>query len=201
MTNLQTKRAMRKYINIGKYLIYILPGILTALIYTRCAPSTTIVRYSHFRRQIVHADSLFRTGNYEIAKMEYTKIRDKCKESEIAATAQYRLGYINIYYDNPFADYEAALREFKRFQSMYPKHEKIEQVQNWIRMLTVLTNFARDFNGNIRELKNLGTQREDIIKNYTTLQEAYLRCDSIRDSLINEVKALERLIIKLQDIK
>ena len=133
--------------------------------------------------------------------MDYTNIRDKCKEPEIAATAQYRLGYINVYYDNPFADYEAALREFKRFQSMYPRHEKIEQVQNWIRMLTVLTNFARDFNGNSRELKNLDTQREDIIKNYTTLQEAYLRCDAIRDSLSNEVKALERLIIRLQEIK
>lgn len=192
---------MLKYIKIGKCLICILPGILTALIYTRCAPSTTIVRYSHFRRQLVHADSLFRTGNYEIAKMDYTNIRDKCKEPEIAATAQYRLGYINVYYDNPFADYEAALREFRRFQSMYPRHEKMEQVQNWIRMLTVLTNFSRDFNGNSRELKNLDTQREDIIKNYTTLQEAYLRCDAIRDSLSNEVKALERLIIRLQEIK
>lgn len=201
MTNPQTNREMRKYITLGKFFLFVIPGILTALIYTRCAPSTTIVRYSHFRQQLVHADSLFRTGNYEVAKLEYISIRDKCKEQEIAATAQFRLGYLNIYYDNPFADYEAALREFQRFQSMYPRHEKIEQVQNWIRMLTVLMNFARDYNGNIRELQNLDTQRDDIIKNYTTLQEAYLRCDAVRDSLVNEVKALERLIIKLQDIK
>lgn len=192
---------MQTYSKTGKCLICIISGIVTVLLYTHCAHTPTIVRYGHFRRQLIHADSLFQNGNYEIAKMEYTKLRDKCTEPEIAATAQYRLGYINIYYNNPFADYEAALREFKRFQSMYPRHGKIEQVQNWIRMLTVLTNFARDFDGNSKQLKNLDTQREDIIKNYSVLQEAYFQCDAVKDSLINEVKALEKLIIKLQDIK
>ena len=176
--------------------------LLIALIFTHCASKNPkIVRYSHFRQEFIHADSLFRTGNYEIAKMEFTRIRDKCKDPKIAASAQYFLGYINIYYENPFADYEAALREFQRFQTMYPNHEKIELVQNWIRMLTVLKNFSRDYNGSSKVLKDLGTKQENISKNYSSLQEAYLQCDAIRDSLINEVKALERLIIKLQEIK
>ena len=189
---------LKKY----KYIFYAFSVLLIALIYTHCASkSPKIVRYSHFRQEFIHADSLFRTGNYEIAKMEFTRIRDKCKDQKIAASAQYFLGYINIYYENPFADYEAALREFQRFQSMYPNHEKIELVQNWIRMLTVLKNFSRDYNGSSKVLKDLGKKQKDISKNYSSLQEAYLNCDAIRDSLVNEVKALERLIIKLQEIK
>ena len=189
---------LKKY----KYIFYAFSVLLIALIYTHCASkSPKIVRYSHFRQEFIHADSLFHTGNYEIAKMEFIRIRDKCKDPKIAAMAQYRLGYINIYYENPFADYEAALREFQRFQSMYPNHEKIELVQNWIRMLTVLKNFSRDYNGSSKVLKDLGKKQKNISKHYSTLQEAYLQCDAIRDSLINEVKALERLIIKLQEIK
>jgi len=172
--------------------------MLTALISIQCGSSkTTMVYHGHYRQQLMHADSLFRTDNFELAKVEYTKIRDNCDIQIIASSAQYRLGYLNIYYDNPFADYEAALREFTLFQSLYPNDDKIDLVRNWIRILTVLQSFARDYNSSSQQMEKIDERRKNIFNDYKTLQDAYLSCDATRDSLKNEIKVLQGLIDKL----
>jgi len=152
-------------------------------------------------RQLAEADSLFRTGNYELSKLRYLKLRETNKNPSIKATAQYNLGYINIYYENPFADYEAALREFKRFASLYPNDKRIELVNNWIRMLTAMRNFDSNFQGNVNRLKNAENRQQNIAHNYTTLQDAYLNCEVIKDSLVNRIKILEGVIKKLGEIE
>ncbi len=175
--------------------------LLIALTGPRCTSGQKIVRVGYGMRQLSEADSLFNTGNYELAKLKYLKIRDTNKNPSIKATAQYKLGYVNIYYENPFADYEAALREFKRFASLYPNDERIEMVNNWIRLLTAIKNFDTGFQGNISKLKNAQNRQQDIEKNYTTLQDAYLNCEVIKDSLINRIKVLEGVIKKLGEIE
>lgn len=174
---------------------------LIALIGTRCSSSQKIVRAGYGMRQLTEADSLFRTGNYELAKLKYLKLRETSKNPSIKATAQYHLGYVNIYYENPFADYEAALREFKRFASLYPKDNRNELVNNWIRLLTAMRNFDTHFQGNVYKLKESELKKYDISKNYTTLQDAYLNCEILKDSLMNRIKILEGVIEKLGKIE
>ncbi len=174
---------------------------LIALIGSRCSSSTKIVHANYNMRQLTEADSLFRTGNYELAKLKYSKIRDTNKNPAILARAQYYLGYVNIYYDNPFADYEAALREFKRFASLFPNDDRMELVNNWIRILTAMRNFDSGFQGSSDKLKQSQWKQHDISRNYTTLQEAYLNCDALKDSLNRRIKFLEGVIEKLGTIE
>ncbi len=175
----------------------ILSIFIVALIGSRCSSGTKIIHANYNMRQLREADSLFKTGNYELAKNKYATIRNTNKNPAIVASAQYYLGYVNIYYDNPFADYEAALREFKRFASLFPNDERIELVNNWIRILTAMRNFDTGFQGNKKKLKNSQWRRNDISKNYSTLQEAYLNCDAMKDSLNRRIKILEGVIEKL----
>ncbi len=170
---------------------------LIALIGTQCSSSTKIIHANYNMRQVNEADSLFKTGNYELAKLKYIKIRDTNKNPAILARAQYYLGYINIYYENPFADYEAALREFKRFASLFPNDDRIELANNWIRILTAMRNFDTGFQGSSDKLKKSQWRQNDISRNYTNLQEAYLNCDALKDSLNKRIKFLEGVIEKL----
>ena len=184
------------------FLFGIVPAVLLiALTGTYCTSSQKIARAGYSMRQLAQADSLFRTGNYELAKLKYLKIRETSRSSTARTLAQYYLGYVNIYYDNPFADYEAALREFKRFASDYPNNEHIEEVNNWIRLLTAMQNFDTNYQGNVSKLHNLSSKEQNIAKNYATLQNEYLKCEILKDSLINRIKILEGVIEKLGTIE
>lgn len=202
---------MLTYHQLYKSIFNTLPIILIALICPLCSSNKKIshpeiirpkiIRHGRYRQQLIAADSMYRYGNYEIAKMKYTKVRDNCTNPDLAAYAQYRLGYIHIYYDNPFANYEAALREFKRFASMYPKDKKIELVHNWIRMLTALKNFAGDHYRKSENLKKMQMTEKDISKNYASLRNAYQGCETVRDSLITRIKILEGVIEELDKLE
>jgi outer membrane protein assembly factor BamD (BamD/ComL family) len=143
---------------------------------------------------LVQADSLFRDEQYEIAKIQYTKIRDEFPQSPSGAQAQYNLGYINIYYDNPFADFGAALREFKRFQTDYPNDKRIIMVNNWIRLLTVMKDFDDGYNKSTEQLKTYKEKQRSLLKNFETLQDVYMRYDGTIDSLKAHIKKLEGVI-------
>ncbi len=170
-----------------------------ALLLGRCGPKVAVSRYSYEKQLLVQADSLFRAGNYEYAIRKYSRIRDEYAKSEAGAKAQYNLGYVNIYYDNPFADYAAALREFKRFQAHYPRDRRIESANNWIRILTVLQDFDSHYHGNTQRLKEVTRQQHSVFRNYETLQDAYLRCDKSSDSLRQVIKAYEIVIKRLEN--
>jgi len=166
-----------------------------------CASSMAVSVYSYEDKLLAEADSLFRTGNYEYAKLKYTKIRDEYPKKLQGAKAQYSLAYINIYYDNPFADYNAALREFKRFAAMYPTDPRIDMVNNWIRILTILQDFGKNFYGSNSQLRALQDKQSSIFKNYSTIQDAYLRCDKTKDSLIQRIQILEGIIAEIDKIR
>lgn len=167
----------------------------------RCAPNVQGGIYNIELSALASADSLFKAGNYEYAKAKYGKIRSDNAQTKVGARAQYKLAYINTYYDNPFADYSAALREFKLFTSTYPDDAMVEVANNWIRMLTVLKNYDKAFHGSTSELKELERNKKTVFGNYARLQDAYFKCDSKVDSLRNRVGILEGVIAELDKVK
>jgi outer membrane protein assembly factor BamD (BamD/ComL family) len=155
---------------------------------------------------LIEADSLYRSGNYEYAKTRYAKVRSEFPTSRAGAQAQYMLGYINLYYDNPFASWDAALKEFKTFAAQYPNHELIPQVNSWIRMLVVLQSFKRQYDVSSAEVSSLEKELLDkqqsshpqkIEAKYEVLMEAVQRCYADKDSLASRIRVLEEVIDKL----
>jgi outer membrane protein assembly factor BamD (BamD/ComL family) len=166
-----------------------------------CGCASSVAVYGYEDKLLAEADSLFKCGNYEYAKIKYAKVRDESPKSAPAVKAQYNLGYINIYYDNPFADYNAALREFKVFAANYPSDTRIDMVNNWIRILTILQDFGKNFYGSSTELRALQNKQSSIFKNYSTIQDAYLQCDRSKDSLAQRIQILEGIIAQIDKIR
>jgi outer membrane protein assembly factor BamD (BamD/ComL family) len=152
------------------------------------------------------ADSLFRAGNYEYAKVKFAKIRDAHPETEAAKTSQFYLGYINVFYDNPFANWEAALREFKMFTTLYPQDNRIGEVNSWIRILIVMQSFKKEYQGTANKLE-LANRKEIKVNESKALLEkktsdSYTEqlkiCSDGRDSLVRKTKDLENVILDLE---
>lgn len=150
--------------------------------------------YTMEKKMLVTADSLFGAENYELAKIQYTKIRDEFPQTAAGAMAQYKLGYINIYFDNPFADYRAAQREFKRFLTDYPEDKRIDLIKNWVRLLTVFEDFDREYHKGYSKMQQLDSKEKEILDNFGTLQDAYFRCEAQNDSLQKHIQKLEGII-------
>ncbi|MFP4417766.1 MAG: hypothetical protein ACOC4C_00045 [Fibrobacterota bacterium] len=165
-----------------------------------CASRVKVSRYSYEKQLLVHADSLFDAGSYEYAKLKYMKIRDEYSNTAIGARAQFHLGYLNVYFDNPFADYAAALREFKLYQSWYPEGERIESANNWIRVLTVLKDFDKQYHGKQNKLDELQIHQDSIHQNYEELQNAFVHCETRNDTLKSRIRTLEGLVQELEGL-
>lgn len=160
----------------------------------QCASTKKVISVPSVMKPFTYADSLFQIGNYDIAKMEYSKLRDNEKDEEINAHAQFNLAFIDIYFDNPFADYDVALKEFKKFVSEFPNHPNASRANNWIKILTALRGFSREYKGNNETLTTMKEKCDQYVKQYSILKYSYQKCDSVRDSLIQQVKVLERVI-------
>ncbi|MDO5576633.1 MAG: hypothetical protein Q4F84_06095, partial [Fibrobacter sp.] len=153
--------------------------------------------------KILHeADSLFKSGNYEYAKLKYAKVRDtEPVGSSLARIAQYQLGYINIFFDNPFANWDAALREFELFASLYPDDFRIGEVNSWIRILVSMRSFQKEYmgtNDQLQRLKLKDESRPRLTSNIETITESLRNCHNERDSLIRKTKELENVILDIE---
>ena len=158
-------------------------------------------------RVLSEGDSLFNSGDYLHAKMVYQKIRDSETDSMVLQDAQYKLGYINVYYNNPFGDWEEGLREFQRYQTQYPNGRKSEEVNSWVTLLHSIESYQSGFNNSFSQAKDFKTRSSDEAKKVQSLMEALLKCETVKDSLIQEVNFLQRkvadyeeLILKVQKI-
>ena len=159
-----------------------------------------------FEQQLLgEADSLFKVGNFEYAKVKYAKVKESKPKSDAARRAQYQLGYINIYYDNPFANWEAALREFKTFVSLYPDDFRIGEVNSWIRLLIVMQSFKKEYRGTATKLEELNKKELEHQQtppprkiNIEAVTESLRNCFQDRDSLTRKSKELENLILDLE---
>lgn len=153
------------------------------------------------------ADSLFKAGNYEFAKIRFDKIRALKPESSAAKIALYYLGYINVYYDNPFASWEAALREFRLYVTLYPDDARVDEINSWVKLLVVMQSFKKNYIGTTDSISTLKQQKnisELAAKNTVpidsilSLNEVLRKCGHVRDSLIRKNKDLENFIIDLE---
>jgi len=153
------------------------------------------------------ADSLFKAGNYEFAKIRFDKIRTLKPESPAAKIAQYYLGYINVYYDNPFASWEAALREFRLYVTLYPDDARVDEINSWIKLLVVMQSFKKSYIGSTDSINALKMEKdltERAAKNLVpvdsviTLYELLRKNNHARDSLVRKNKELENFIIDLE---
>lgn len=166
-----------------------------------CASNVKVSHYSYEKQLLTTADSLFDIGSYEYAKLKYAKIRDEYSNTTTGAKAQFFLGYINVYYENPFADYSAALREFQLYQTWYPDGSRIETVNNWIRILTIMKDFDKQYHGKNNKLEQLKIQQDSIYQNYEELQDALLQCESRNDTLRSRIRILEGLIEEIDQLR
>ena len=169
----------------------------------RDAPSyeTQTPFYTADKRALVEADSLAREGNYESALHTYKKISVDYSGAPSGATAKYKVAYFNIYYDNPFADFDAALREFEDFRRIYPKDRRVENANNWIRILTVLKEYEDNFQGKNSTLRTIRKQQELAMEQYRVTSEKLAGCETKSDSLEQAVEILEGVIKKLDALE
>ena len=159
-----------------------------------------------FEQQILNeADSLFREGNYEYAKVKYAKAREIKPKSDVAKTSQYYLAFINVYYDNPFANWEAALREFRTFAALYPDDSRIGEVNSWIRLLVVMQTFKKEYQGTTNKLEELSKKEPDPCPppvqrktNVDIITESLRNCLEAKDSLSRKAKEFENVILDLE---
>lgn len=180
-------------------------GILTVTILWLTGCSAKFIGYE--QQLLIDADSLFRVGHFEFAKIKYQKIRDQKPQSAAARTAQYYLGYINVYYENSLGSWEAALREFKRFASLYPDDERIDEVNSWIKLLLAMQLFKKSYQSSIIETetlenelsaKNAVSDKKRLI-DVDALNESLRSCSQAKDSLQKKTKELENLILELDE--
>jgi hypothetical protein len=166
------------------------------MLFGGCATPQLLV---YEQQLLVDADSLLVSGNYEVAKLRYAKIRDNFPATNAAALAQYKLGYINVFYNNPFASTEAALREFKRFATNYAQHNLIDEVNSWIRLLVALETFQSQYEAKAAQAlelqkKEKSTRQQQSSGSYDVLLDAVRRCYSEKDSLIHQIQVLHEVI-------
>lgn len=185
----------------AKTFLFLVAILAILLIQSGCA----VKSFSYEQQLLSKADSLFRVGNYEYAKVKFAEIRDAHPETEAAKTSQFYLGYINVFYDNPFANWEAALREFKTFTTLYPEDNRIGEVSSWVRILVVMQSFKKGYQGTVNQLelaKNREIKEIDakaIVKTKTDAYTEQLKnCFDGRDSLVRKTKDLENVILDLE---
>ena len=153
--------------------------------------------YTADKRALVEADSLVREGNYESALHTYRKISEDYTGAPSGATAKYKTAYLNVHYDNPFADFNAALREFEEFRREYPQDRRVENANSWIRILTVLQEYEENYHGKNSTLNTIREQQELTKEQYRAAREKLAGCESKTDSLERAVEILEGVIKKL----
>lgn len=170
-----------------------------------CA-SSTIKMVSYNSRMLQDADSLFYSGNFEDAKELYIKIRAQKPKTDEAKTAHFQYAYLNIYYKNPNANWNKALKEFKSFASQYPNDPRIGEVFSWMRILTVIKSFDTQFRTSADQVERLKFFKKEALQSQRYVLDSLAviirNCnesrEAVRDSLTKANSRLENVIINLE---
>jgi outer membrane protein assembly factor BamD (BamD/ComL family) len=165
-----------------------------------CASPGKMVTYKN--RQLTEADALLYHGKYKEAKTLYEKIRSSQPNAEEARTAHFSIAFINVYYKNPNADWDTALKEFKSFAALYPKDSRIGEALSWVRLLTIIKSFDNEFkraSSQVQRLKLDRTESKMTQRMFLDSMASMLRnCYQARDSLVKKNVELENVIIDLE---
>jgi outer membrane protein assembly factor BamD (BamD/ComL family) len=170
---------------------------LVLLMAPGCSPVTT-TQYTFDKKLLADADGKCKQKSYAEALKTYDEIVKTFPQTSSARTALFKVGFVNIYYDNPLSDWNAAITAFKLFQKNYPDDPRIEEVNTWIRVLVAMESFSAQYGETSARIKSLMNKSTEVSGNYETLLEAIQKCSSDKDSLDNEKNALNQKIKELE---
>jgi outer membrane protein assembly factor BamD (BamD/ComL family) len=162
-----------------------------------CSHVTT-TQYTFDKKLLADADGKCKQKSYAEALKTYDEIVKTFPQTSSARTALFKVGFVNIYYDNPLSDWNAAIAAFKLFQKNYPDDPRIEEVNTWIRVLVAMESFSAQYGETSARIKSLMNKSTEVSGNYETLLEAIQKCSGDKDSLDNEKNALNQKIKELE---
>jgi hypothetical protein len=171
-----------------------------------CA-SSTISSYTYDRSLLTVADTKFEKKQYSEALKIYQELAysPDYAQSNSAKLALYRIGYLNMYYDNSKADPKAALDAFNTFKLRYPRDKLIGDVTTWIKILVVLKSFEDQYDEILSRMKRVQNKSAVTTGSLDTLFDAFQRCtaerdtlDSEKSTLLKKIEELEQTIVKME---
>jgi hypothetical protein len=171
-----------------------------------CA-AKNVVQYTYDKHLLADAEAKFENKYYSDALKIYQELVTSPTYSQTpsAKLALYRIGYINIYYDNPKADPKAALDAFISFKERYPDDKHIGEINTIAKILVVLKSFEEQYDATTARMKKLQNKTTIASGSLDTLLETIQRCSTERDSLdlertllVKKIVELEQTIVKME---
>jgi hypothetical protein len=186
--------------------VLFVPIIFIGIYLFGCA-SNMVSSYTYDRSLLTVADAKFDKKHYEEALKIYEELAysPDYAQSTSARQALYKIGYLNIFFDNPKADPKAALEAFNMFKLRYPGDKLIGDVTTWIKILVVLKSFEDQYDEMSMRMKRLQNKSAVTTVSLDTLIDAFQRCSTERDSLdsdksslLKKIAELEQTIVKME---
>jgi hypothetical protein len=176
-----------------------LVAVLAALLACGCA-ANRVAQYTYDRRLLAEADARFEQKKYSEALKIYQELVTSPAYSQTPSAKQalFKIGYLNIYYDNPKADPMAALEAFNSYRVRYPDDNLIGEVNTYSKILVVLKSFEEQYDETTARVKRLQYKSAAASGSLDTLLEAIQHCSTERDSLDIEKTALNKKITELE---
>jgi hypothetical protein len=174
-----------------------------------CA-ANRVAQFTYERRLLSDADEKFGQKQYADALKIYQELVTSPSYSQTPAARQalFKIGYLNIYYDNPKADPGAALDAFNSFRVRYPDDNLIGEVNTFMKILVVLRSFKEQFDETTSRMKRLQSKSAATSGSLDSLLESVQRCSTERDSLdlersalLKKIGDLEQTIVKMEKTK
>lgn len=180
--------------------------VIAAVFLCGCAASN-VAQYTYDKRLLADAEAKFENKRYPEALKIYQELvtSPAYSESPSAKLALYRIGYINIYYDNPKANPKAALEAFNSYKVRYPEDKYIGEINTIAKILVVLKSFEEQYDATTARMKKLQNKTAIESGSLDTLLETIQRCSTERDSLdlertllVKKIVELEQTIVKME---
>jgi hypothetical protein len=180
--------------------------LLACVLLFGCAASRATA-YTYDRRLLAQAEAKFEKRRYPEALKIYQELVSSpdYSQSPSAKIALYRIGYINIYYDNPNANTNAALDAFNSYKVLYSDDKDIGEVNTFVKMLVVLKSFKDQYDETMALMLKFQNKSKIANGSLDTLLWYIQRCTSERDSLsaerftfMKKIRELEQTIVKME---
>jgi hypothetical protein len=173
--------------------------VIAGVLLCGCAASN-VAQYTYDKRLLADAEAKFENKRYPEALKIYQQLvtLPAYSESPSSKLALYRIGYINIYYDNPKADPKAALEAFNSYKVRYPEDKYIGEINTITKILVVLKSFEEQYDATTARMKKLQNKTAIESGSLDTLLETIQRCSTERDSLSLERTLLVKKIVELE---
>jgi hypothetical protein len=180
--------------------------VIAGVLLCGCA-ANNVAQYTYDKRLLADAEAKFENKHYPEALKIYQELVTSPAYSQLptARLALYRIGYINIYYDNPKADPRAALDAFNSYKVRYPEDKYIGEINTIAKILVVLKSFEEQYDATTARMKKLQNKTAIESGSLDTLLETIQRCSTERDSLdlertllVKKIVELEQTIVKME---